>query len=58
MESKELSSNAYVFDNWVYQTYRDTEIFDLFEKHLGVQFVYKPSAGLATAADKGMEKDA
>jgi hypothetical protein len=45
-----------VFDDWVYKPFRETEIFDKLEKHLGVQFLYQPSAASA-AADKGREKE-
>ena len=58
MENIEFSSHSQAFDDWVYKPYREAEIFDMLEKHLGVQFIYKASAGLAVEADKGLEKDA
>jgi hypothetical protein len=58
MENIEFSSHAEVFDDWVYKPYRETEIFDMLEKHLGVQFIYKASEKSATEADKGLGKDA
>jgi len=42
-----LSSHSEVFDGWVYKPFRETEIFDMLEKHLGVQFIYQPSVGSA-----------
>ena len=58
MENEESSSHSPVFDDWVYKPFRETEIFEKLEKHLGVQFVYQPSVGSAAEADKGREKDA
>jgi CheY-like chemotaxis protein len=57
MENKKFSSYSHVFDDWVYKPYRETEIFDMLEKYLGVQFIYKPSAESATEIGKGLEKD-
>jgi CheY-like chemotaxis protein len=51
MESKGPSSHSGVFDDWVYKPFRETEIFDKLEKHLGVQFVYHPSVGSAIDVD-------
>jgi hypothetical protein len=42
----------------VYKPFRETEIFDKLEKHLGVQFVYQPSVGSAAEAGKAPEKAA
>jgi PAS domain S-box-containing protein len=44
-----------IFDDLVYKPYRETEIFDKLEKHLGVQFVYQPSVE-SSAADKDRGK--
>jgi PAS domain S-box-containing protein len=44
-----------VFDDLVYKPYRETDIFDKLEKHLGVQFVYQPSVE-SDGADKDREK--
>ena len=52
MENEGFSSHSEVFDDWVYKPFRETEIFDKLEKHLGVQFVYQPSVGSAVEADK------
>jgi CheY-like chemotaxis protein len=56
MDSEGFPSRSPVFDDWVYKPFRETEIFDKLEKHLGVQFVYQPSVGSAAEADKGPEK--
>jgi signal transduction histidine kinase/CheY-like chemotaxis protein len=56
MGSEGSSSRSPVFDDWVYKPFRETEIFDKLEKHLGVQFVYQPSVGSAAAAGKAPEK--
>jgi CheY-like chemotaxis protein/anti-sigma regulatory factor (Ser/Thr protein kinase) len=58
MENEGPPSHSQVFDDWVHKPFRETEIFAKLEKHLGVQFVYQPSAGSAAEADKGREKDA
>jgi CheY-like chemotaxis protein len=58
MENKEFSFHSQLFDGWVYKPYRETEIFDMLEKHLGAQFIYRPSLGSAPEADQGREKDA
>jgi hypothetical protein len=57
MENKGFSSHFRLFDDWVYKPYREAEIFDMLEKHLGAQFIYR-SAGLTAEADKGIDKDA
>ena len=41
MEHKQSSPLAGVFDDWVYKPFRETELFEKIEKHLGVQFVYQ-----------------
>jgi signal transduction histidine kinase/DNA-binding NarL/FixJ family response regulator len=58
MEYEGPPAHSQVFDDWVYKPYRETEIFAKLEKHLGVQFVYRPPLGSAAEADKGWEKDA
>jgi len=58
MDSEGSPSCSPVFDDWVYKPFRETEIFDKLEKHLGVQFVYQPSVGSAAEAEKGREKAA
>jgi PAS domain S-box-containing protein len=58
MENKESSSHSRVFDDRVYKPFRETEIFDKLEKHLGVQFVYQPLMGLEAEADKARGKGA
>jgi PAS domain S-box-containing protein len=55
MENQSASPLFWVFDDWVYKPFRETEIFDKLEKHLGVQFVYQPYVESA-AADRGREK--
>jgi len=52
MGDERLSSHSEVFDSWVYKPFRETEIFDMLEKHLGVQFVYQPSMVSPIEADK------
>jgi CheY-like chemotaxis protein/anti-sigma regulatory factor (Ser/Thr protein kinase) len=49
------SFSSGVFDDLVYKPYREAEIFNKLEKHLGVQFVYQPSMDPA-AANKGQGK--
>jgi CheY-like chemotaxis protein/anti-sigma regulatory factor (Ser/Thr protein kinase) len=49
MENQSASPLSWVFDDWVYKPFRETEIFDKLEKHLGVQFIYQPSMELAAA---------
>jgi PAS domain S-box-containing protein len=46
-EDEKPSSHSEVFDGWVYKPFRETEVFEQLEKHLGVQFVYQPSVGSA-----------
>jgi CheY-like chemotaxis protein/two-component sensor histidine kinase len=41
-----------VFDDWVYKPFREAEVFDKLEKHLGVQFVYRPSVLPTLKPDK------
>jgi len=43
MKGERPSSHSQVFDGLVYKPFRETEIFDILEKHLGVQFVCHPS---------------
>jgi CheY-like chemotaxis protein len=47
-----------LFDSWVYKPFRESEIFDKLEKHLGAQFLYQPSVGSALEAEKGPVKAA
>jgi CheY-like chemotaxis protein len=47
MEEERPPSHSDVFDGWVYKPFRETEVFEQLEKHLGVQFVYQPSVGSA-----------
>jgi PAS domain S-box-containing protein len=56
MENQSTSPLSWVFDDWVYKPFTETEIFDKLEKHLGVQFVYQPSVG-SVAADKDRERE-
>jgi PAS domain S-box-containing protein len=56
MENQSTSPLSWVFDDWVYEPFTETEIFDKLEKHLGVQFVYQPSVG-SVAADKDRERE-
>ena len=49
MEKEGSPSRSSVFDDWVYKPFRETEIFGMLEKHLGVQFVYQSSVESAAA---------
>jgi CheY-like chemotaxis protein len=51
MESKESSPVAGVFDDWVYKPFREEEVFDKIERHLGVRFLYRESALAAGRED-------
>jgi PAS domain S-box-containing protein len=57
MENEGAPSRSPVFDDWVYKPFRETEIFEKLERHLGVQFLYQAPAGSA-ATDGGAEKTA
>jgi PAS domain S-box-containing protein len=56
-ENEGSPSHSPVFDDWMYKPFREAEVFDKLEKHLGVQFLYQLSVGSA-AADKGPEEAA
>jgi CheY-like chemotaxis protein len=56
MEHEGSPTYSLVFDGWVYKPFRETEIFEMLEKHLGVQFIYRPSVGSAAEAGKAAEK--
>ena len=56
MEDKDSSPLSGVFDDWVYKPFRETEIFDKLEKHLGVQFVYRPSVLSTVKADNTRDR--
>jgi two-component system sensor histidine kinase/response regulator len=58
MENKESSPLAGVFDDWVYKPFRETEIFEKLEKHLGVRFVYQPSVSSAGRPDRTRDQAA
>ena len=58
MEDKNSSPLSWVFDDWVYKPFRETEIFDKIEKYLGVQFVYQPSVESGVKADNTRDKAA
>jgi PAS domain S-box-containing protein len=47
MGDERSSSHSQVFDGLVYKPFRETEIFDKLEKHLGVQFVRHPPVSSA-----------
>jgi len=51
MGDERPSSHSEVFDGLVYKPFREMEIFDKLEKHLGVQFVYRPSVSSAIDVD-------
>ena len=50
MKGEMPSSHSQVFDGLIYKPFRETEIFAMLEKHLGVQFVYQ--APIESAADR------
>jgi two-component system sensor histidine kinase/response regulator len=52
MGDERLSSHSEVFDGWVYKPFREAEIFEMLERHLGVQFVYQPFMGSAIDVDQ------
>jgi CheY-like chemotaxis protein len=58
MEDKGSSPLSWVFDDWVYKPFRETEVFDKIEKHLGVQFVYRPSDSSTVTPDHTPDKAA
>ena len=58
MENKESSPFAGVFDDWVYKPFREEEIFAKIERHLGVQFVYQPTALPAIQGEALEDRDA
>jgi PAS domain S-box-containing protein len=58
MEDERPSSHSEVFDGWVYKPFRETEVFEQLEKHLGVQFVYQPSVGSAGEGSTLRDKSA
>ena len=58
MENTGSPSLSEVFDDWVYKPFRETEVFDKIEKHLGVQFVSQPSVSSAVKADNSRDKAA
>jgi hypothetical protein len=51
MGDERPSSHSEVFDGLVYKPFREMEIFDKLEKHLGVQFVYHQSVGSGMDVD-------
>jgi len=55
MKDQNPSSHSEVFDGLVYKPFRETEIFDMLEKHLGVQFVYQPSVRSAVDVENVMD---
>jgi CheY-like chemotaxis protein len=57
IENEGSPSDSPAFDDWLYKPFREAEVFDKLEKHLGVQFVYQSSVGSAVA-DKGPEEAA
>jgi PAS domain S-box-containing protein len=58
MEDKGSSPLSWVFDDWVYKPFRETEVFDKIEKHLGVQFVYRSSDSSTAKPDHTPDKAA
>ncbi|HSR13576.1 MAG TPA: PAS domain S-box protein [Thermodesulfobacteriota bacterium] len=40
MENEQSSPLSWVFDDWVYKPFRDSELFGKMEKHLGVKYTY------------------
>ncbi len=51
MGDERPSSHSQVFDGLVYKPFRETEIFDKLEEHLGVQFVRHPPVRSAVDAE-------
>ena len=58
MENKVSSPLAGVFDDWVYKPFREGEIFDKIERHLGVRFLYRESASAAGREDNLQDRAA
>jgi len=58
MSEGKPSSHSEVFDGWVYKPFREAEIFEMLEKHLGVQFIYQPSVRSGVEVEEGSEKTA
>jgi PAS domain S-box-containing protein len=58
MEDTESYSLPRVFDDWVYKPFQEKEIFDKIEKHLGVQFVYRPSDSSTVKPDNTRDEAA
>jgi PAS domain S-box-containing protein len=52
MNGERPSSHHQIFDGLVYKPFREIEIFDKLEKHLGVQFVYQSSIESQMGGDK------
>jgi CheY-like chemotaxis protein len=57
MENIEFSSQSRAFDDWVCMPYWEKEIFDMLEKHLGLQFIYRTPAEPLVGPEKKVEED-
>ncbi len=55
MENAGRISPLGVFDDWVYKPFREEEVFERLERHLGVQFDYRDAASEAVE-EKPREK--
>jgi CheY-like chemotaxis protein len=51
MEDKGTSVLPGVFDDTVYKPFRETELFEKIENHLGVRFTYQPSVSSSMRQD-------
>ncbi len=54
MENIGFTSRASVFDDWVFKPFREGEVFEKLEKHLGVRFVYESDS--SAEAERVREK--
>ncbi|HSR13460.1 MAG TPA: ATP-binding protein, partial [Thermodesulfobacteriota bacterium] len=56
MENAGVTPPPGLFDDWVYKPFREEEVFERLEKHLGVQFVYRDTGGQGRGEKKTRDK--